>query len=28
MAIARTIFEHYFITESSFLATPYGQMIP
>jgi len=28
MAIAKMIFEYYFITESSFLATPYGQMIP
>ncbi|MCL2628323.1 MAG: penicillin-binding transpeptidase domain-containing protein [Oscillospiraceae bacterium] len=28
MAIARMIFDHYFITESTFLAVPYGQMIP
>jgi len=28
MAIARTIMDYYFVTESSFLATPYGQMIP
>jgi len=28
MDIARMIFDHYFVNESSFLATPYGQMIP
>jgi len=28
MDIARMIFDQYFMTESTFLATPYGQMIP
>jgi len=28
MAIARTIMDHYFVTESTFMATPYGQMVP
>jgi len=28
MPIARMIFDHYFATEGTFLATPYGQMIP
>jgi len=28
MDIARIIFDHYFVTESTFLAVPYGEMIP
>jgi len=28
MPIARMIFDHFFATEGTFLATPYGQMIP
>jgi penicillin-binding protein 2 len=28
MDIARMIFDHYFVTESTFFASPYGQMIP
>jgi penicillin-binding protein 2 len=28
MDIARIIFDHYFVTEDTFLATPYGGMIP
>jgi len=28
MRIARTIFEHYFVTESTFRAIPYGDLIP
>jgi len=28
MRIARVIFDHYFVTESTFLATPYGELIP
>jgi len=28
MVIARMIFDNYFVTESSFLATPYGEMAP
>jgi len=28
MNIARLIFDHYFVTESTFDATPYGEMIP
>ena len=28
MDIARIIFDHYFVTQSTFLAAPYGEMIP
>ncbi|MDR2590413.1 MAG: hypothetical protein LBC71_05450 [Oscillospiraceae bacterium] len=28
MDIARMIFDHYFVTESTFFASPYGQIIP
>jgi len=28
MEIAKIVFDHYFIGESSFLATPYGELIP
>lgn len=28
MDIARMIFDHYFVTESTFMATPYGQLVP
>ncbi|MCL2426339.1 MAG: penicillin-binding transpeptidase domain-containing protein [Oscillospiraceae bacterium] len=28
MPVARTIFDHYFSTESAFFATPYGEIIP
>jgi len=28
MEIARTIFDHYFVSDGSFLAVPYGEIIP
>jgi len=28
MDIARIIFDHYFVTQSTFLAAPYGEMVP